>query len=155
MKLRHVAHTPEETETFGARLAQFAPTDHLSALIVYLTGDLGAGKTTWARGFLRQRGCTVAVKSPTYTLLESYDLPDLSVVHLDLYRLQSPSELDALGLRDMDRAGTIWLIEWPERGAGSLPQPDVSITLEAGEAAHVLTTVSYSQAGEAWLRRAS
>jgi tRNA threonylcarbamoyladenosine biosynthesis protein TsaE len=155
VKLRHVAHTPEETATFGARLAQSAPTDHLSALIVYLTGDLGAGKTTLARGFLRQRGCTTAVKSPTYTLLESYDLPDLAVVHLDLYRLQSSSELDALGLRDMDRAGTVWLIEWPERGAGSLPQPDLSIILEAGEASHVLTAVSYSQAGEAWLRRAS
>jgi tRNA threonylcarbamoyladenosine biosynthesis protein TsaE len=152
--LRYVANTPQDTETFGARLAQSVPTHPSSALIVYLTGNLGAGKTTLARGFLRQLGFAGAVKSPTYTLLESYNLRDLTVVHLDLYRLQEPSELDALGLRDMDRAATVWLIEWPERAARRLPEPDVSIAFEAGDAAHVLTAVSYSQSGTAWLAKA-
>lgn len=154
MKLRYVARIPEDTETFGARLAQAVPTPLGRALIVYLTGDLGAGKTTLARGFLRQRGFAGAVKSPTYTLLESYELPDLTVVHLDLYRLEEPTELDALGLRDMDRAGTVWLIEWPERAARRLPEPDVSIAFEAGDTTHVLTAVSYSQSGTAWLAKA-
>lgn len=154
MKLRYVATTPEETETFGAHLARSVPTHAGGALIIYLTGDLGAGKTTLARGFLRQRGRTGPVKSPTYTLLESYDFPDLAVVHLDLYRLQEPSELDALGLRDMDRAGTVWLVEWPERGAGRLPRPDITVCLEPGEAAHVLTALSHSDIGAAWLAEA-
>jgi tRNA threonylcarbamoyladenosine biosynthesis protein TsaE len=154
MTIRITAATPEETETFGARLARAAPLGSTSAVIVHLTGDLGAGKTTLARGFLKQRGYEGAVKSPTYTLFETYDLPDLSVVHLDLYRLQEPSELDALGLRDMDRPRTVWLIEWPDRGAGRLPAADISVALEAGDTAHVLTAVAHSKAGAAWLAEA-
>jgi tRNA threonylcarbamoyladenosine biosynthesis protein TsaE len=155
MTIRILAATPEDTETFGARLARVAPLDLPSALIVHLTGDLGAGKTTLARGFLKQRGHSGTVKSPTYTLFETYDFPDLSVVHLDLYRLQEPSELDALGLRDMDRPATVWLIEWPDRGAGRLPAADLAIALEAGDAAHVLTAVAHSAIGAAWLSKAS
>jgi tRNA threonylcarbamoyladenosine biosynthesis protein TsaE len=152
---RFVAATPEDTETFGARLARSVPLDSQSALIVHLTGDLGAGKTTFARGFLKQRGVEGPVKSPTYTLFETYELPDLTVVHLDLYRLQEPSELDALGLRDMDRPETVWLIEWPDRGAGRLPGADLAVALEAGESAHVLTAVAHSDIGRAWLAKAS
>jgi tRNA threonylcarbamoyladenosine biosynthesis protein TsaE len=155
VNLRFVAATPEETETFGARLARSVPLGSRSALIVHLTGDLGAGKTTFARGFLKQRGVDGPVKSPTYTLFETYELPDLTVVHLDLYRLQEPSELDALGLRDMDRPGTVWLVEWPDRGAGRLPGADLAIALEAGESAHVLTAVAHSDIGRAWLTKAS
>jgi len=151
MSFRITAATPEDTETFGAHLARVVPLDSTSAVVVYLTGDLGAGKTTLARGFLKQRGYSGSVKSPTYTLFETYDLPDLSVVHLDLYRLHEPSELDALGLRDMDRPHTVWLVEWPDRGAGRLPQADLIIALEAGEAAHELTAVAHSPVGEAWL----
>jgi tRNA threonylcarbamoyladenosine biosynthesis protein TsaE len=124
-------------------------------LVVYLSGDLGAGKTTLVRGFLRAKGFTGSVKSPTYTLVESYNLTDSTVVHLDLYRLREPSELDALGLRDMDRPGHIWLIEWPERGEGRLPPADLSITLEVEPGAHVLNAVSHSQAGAKWLTRVS
>jgi tRNA threonylcarbamoyladenosine biosynthesis protein TsaE len=155
MTIRVITATPEDTETFGARLARVVPRNSASALIVHLTGDLGAGKTTLARGFMKQLGHQGAVKSPTYTLFETYDLPDLSVVHLDLYRLQEPSELDALGLRDMDRPGSVWLIEWPDRGAGRLPDPDITVALEPGDAAHVLTAVAHSEAGAAWLAAAS
>ena len=151
MSIRITASTPEETETFGARLARVVPRHLTSALIVHLTGDLGAGKTTLARGFLKQLGHEGTVKSPTYTLFETYELRDLSVVHLDLYRLQEPSELDALGLRDMDRPRTVWLVEWPDRGAGRLPAADLSVALEAGESAHVLTAVAHSKVGAAWL----
>jgi len=155
MTLRVIAATPEDTETFGARLARTAPSDLKSALIVHLSGDLGAGKTTLARGFVRARGFDGLVKSPTYTLFEIYVVPYLSVVHLDLYRLQEPSELDALGLRDMDRPATVWLVEWPERGAGHMPPADISISLEAGADAHRLTAVAHSAIGAAWLAAAS
>lgn len=98
--------------------------------IVYLRGDLGAGKTTLVRGLLRGLGYQGAVRSPTYTLIEPYDAVDPPVVHLDLYRLADPEELDYLGLRDLlERPGLI-LIEWPERGAGALPPADLELLIE-------------------------
>lgn len=102
--------------------------------IVYLRGDLGAGKTTLVRGLLRGLGYQGAVRSPTYTLIEPYDDVEPPVVHLDLYRLADPEELDYLGLRDLlERPGLI-LIEWPERGAGALPPADLEVMIEhAGE----------------------
>ncbi len=102
--------------------------------IVYLRGDLGAGKTTLVRGLLRGLGYQGAVRSPTYTLIEPYDAIEPAVVHLDLYRLADPEELDYLGLRDLlERPGLI-LIEWPERGTGALPPADLEVMIEhAGE----------------------
>lgn len=98
-------------------------------LVVFLRGDLGAGKTTLARGVLRALGYAGRVKSPTYTLVESYDLDRVTVHHLDLYRLGDPSELDALGIREMLDPTAIMLIEWPERGHGWLPTPDIDVAL--------------------------
>jgi tRNA threonylcarbamoyladenosine biosynthesis protein TsaE len=97
--------------------------------IIYLRGDLGAGKTTLVRGLLRGLGHRGAVRSPTYTLIEPYDELTPRVYHLDLYRLGDPEELDYLGLRDLLTGDTLLLIEWPERGLGTLPTPDLELRI--------------------------
>jgi tRNA threonylcarbamoyladenosine biosynthesis protein TsaE len=99
------------------------------ALLVTLQGDLGTGKTTLVRGLLRGRGYQGPVRSPTFTLVEPYDVVDGRVYHLDLYRLGDGEELEYLGLRDMLAEPALLLIEWPERGAGWLPVPAVRIEL--------------------------
>lgn len=128
-----------ELEVAG-EAAQLRLGGHLAELlrayrgILYLRGDLGAGKTTLVRGLLRGLGYQGAVRSPTYTLIEPYDSVEPPVVHLDLYRLADPEELEYLGLRDLlERPGLI-LVEWPERGFGALPPADLELRIEhAGE----------------------
>jgi tRNA threonylcarbamoyladenosine biosynthesis protein TsaE len=120
--------------------------------VVFLSGELGAGKTTLARGFLHACGVSGAVRSPTYTLVELYALQGLTIVHADLYRLQDPAELDTLGLRDWARPGYLWLLEWPERGAGHLPAPDLTIQLTIGPQAHALDLAAHSDLGKVWLQ---
>jgi tRNA threonylcarbamoyl adenosine modification protein YjeE len=148
--LRILAKTTEETEAFGARLAAARPPGNAQATI-YLSGDLGAGKTTLARGFLRACGITSAVRSPTYTLVEVYETPAVSVVHLDLYRLIDANELEPLGLREWARPGYVWLVEWPERAEDRLPFPDLSAVLTGGESAHEINVEPRSALGESWL----
>lgn len=97
--------------------------------IVHLVGDLGAGKTTFARALLQALGVGDRVKSPTYSLIESYTAGQLDIHHLDLYRIADPGELEWLGLEDLWKAGSLVLVEWPERGRGALPEPDVTIEL--------------------------
>jgi tRNA threonylcarbamoyladenosine biosynthesis protein TsaE len=143
--------TAEETEAFGARLARARPAQGDPFAVVYLAGDLGAGKTTLTRGFLRALGVSGAVRSPTYTLVEAYETAGLTAVHLDLYRLSDPAELDNLGLREWARAGHVWLVEWPERGADRLPRPDLVVTLTAGSGAHDIEVRDVSSLGGAWL----
>jgi tRNA threonylcarbamoyladenosine biosynthesis protein TsaE len=143
--------TAEETEAFGARLARARPDRDNALAVIYLTGDLGAGKTTLTRGFLRAQGVQGAVRSPTYTLVEAYEAEGLTTLHLDLYRLNDPCELDNLGLREWARAGHLWLIEWPERGAQLLPDADLILTLTAGEAGHDIEVAAATPLGAAWL----
>ncbi len=97
---------------------------------VFLQGDLGSGKTTLTRALLRAGGWPGPVKSPTFTLVETYPLPDMTVYHFDLYRLESPAELEDIGIRDYFDAGALCLIEWPERGLGVLPEADLVLQLD-------------------------
>ena len=151
--MRTHAHTAQDTEDFGGRLATSRSPKDTALAVLYLTGELGAGKTTFARGFLRALGVQEAVPSPTYTLLELYPVGALTVVHVDLYRMRDAAELESLGLREWARTGHVWLIEWPERGGTRLPPADLTVTFAAGEAGHDIEVGACSRLGESWLGR--
>ncbi|MGH8299113.1 MAG: tRNA (adenosine(37)-N6)-threonylcarbamoyltransferase complex ATPase subunit type 1 TsaE [Steroidobacteraceae bacterium] len=146
--------TPEETEALGARLADARPATLEQPAILYLTGELGAGKTTLVRGFVRACGVAAPVRSPTYTLVSLHEAGALTLVHLDLYRLREPGELEHLGLREWARPGSLWLIEWPERAGGLLPPPDLTVRLAAAPDAHQASVSAQTATGGRWLERA-
>lgn len=152
--MRTHARTAEDTEDLGRRLARARPAADALA-VLYLRGELGAGKTTFARGFLRALGMADAVPSPTYTLLELYPAGALTVVHVDLFRVRDAAELESLGLREWARPGHVWLIEWPERGGTRLPPADLTLAFAAGAAGHDIEMGARSALGEGWLARLS
>ena len=137
------------TEALARELARSAP----ARAVVFLEGDLGAGKSTLARAWLRALGVTGAIRSPTYTLVERYPLPDGEAVHLDLYRLAGAAELDFLGLDELAGTARLWLVEWPGRGQGGLPAPDLWIRLAVRGAGRQARLEAASAAGRDWLAR--
>jgi tRNA threonylcarbamoyladenosine biosynthesis protein TsaE len=138
--------TPESTDRIAASFARTRP----SRAIVHLRGDLGAGKSTFARAMLRTLGVQGAIRSPTYTLVERYPLDDGGdAVHLDLYRIGDPGELEFLGLDAGE--GSLWLVEWPERGGSHLPPPDLDIALALEGDGRSLDAVAGSAVGDEWL----
>jgi len=144
-------HLPslEAQMTFGALLGQTAP----RSALVRLEGDLGAGKTTLARGVLRGLGYGGTVRSPTYTLMEPYEAGGRHCVHFDLYRLADPEELEFLGLRDLLADDNLILVEWPERGEGVLPTGDLLIHLNYQRQGREIKLLPQNEPGEAWLAR--
>jgi tRNA threonylcarbamoyladenosine biosynthesis protein TsaE len=133
----------DETEDLGGELLGSKPAPKSPCRVITLSGDLGAGKSTFARGALRALGATGPLKSPSYTLLELYELPPVNVVHLDLYRLRDPGELENLGLADYYRPGYLWLIEWPERGAGRLPIADLGFVFSFANDGHRIERIEF------------
>ncbi len=121
--------------------------------VIQLEGDLGAGKTTFARALLSALGVGERIKSPTYSLIESYQVADKSMHHLDLYRISDPDELEWLGLADLLGSTSLVLIEWPERGLGAIPPADLRLRLDhADESRDVMATAETAR-GLEWLRR--
>jgi tRNA threonylcarbamoyladenosine biosynthesis protein TsaE len=137
----------EQTEQLGRLLAQLLP----APAVIYLSGELGAGKTTFSRGFIQACGHRGAVKSPTYTLIEPYELATVKVYHLDLYRLNDPTELEFLGLEDLLAEGGVCLIEWPERASPYLPPPDLTISLSHVDGARRARLTAHQPRAEGWL----
>ncbi len=135
----------EATAAWAAHLAASLP----PSLMVALEGDLGAGKTTLVRALLRSLGYQGVVPSPTYTLLESYELPDRRIHHLDLYRLADPEELEFIGLRDLLAEDAVVFVEWPSQGGGVLPAMDLTLSLAGADQARRLTVEPSSAAGQA------
>jgi tRNA threonylcarbamoyladenosine biosynthesis protein TsaE len=131
---------------FGARIARVTQGHGL----IFLEGNLGMGKTTLSRGIIRGLGHVGAVKSPTFTLVEPYEIGDLRAFHFDLYRLVDPEELEFLGIRDYFDDDAMCLIEWPDKGAGFLPKPDLTITISPQDSGRSLKILSQGSRGEAW-----
>jgi len=145
---RWLTRSAAETEALGARLLGVPPAPGAPCRVVELSGELGSGKSTFARGVLRELGATGAIKSPSYTLLELYELPGVRAVHLDLYRLNDPDELEHLGLADYHEPGFLWLVEWPERAAGRLPSADLGFVFSMEADGHVIERIESSTANK-------
>jgi len=134
-------------EELAAQIAQFTP----AGTVIYLQGDLGAGKTTFVRGFLHGLGYKGVVKSPTYTLVEPYNINNKSIYHFDLYRLADPDELEYAGGRDYFDDESICLVEWPEKAEGFLPQADIQCKLSYENEGRRAELIAHTRTGESVL----
>jgi tRNA threonylcarbamoyladenosine biosynthesis protein TsaE len=137
------------TDALGAALAKSRP----ERGVVHLVGDLGAGKSTLARALLRALGVQGTIRSPTYTLVERYPLAEGEAAHLDLYRLADASELDFLALDELESSASLWLVEWPERGAGHLPPADLVLRLAVRGSGREALLEPAGSVGAGWLER--
>lgn len=130
--LQRLIESESAMEALGAALAR-----RLSgACVVFLTGDLGAGKTTLVRGLLHELGHRGVVTSPTFTLMETYPVAGQTLVHIDLYRLEDPTELEQLAIRDYLDEQSVLLVEWADRARGSLPAPDCEVHITVNQEGH-------------------
>ena len=139
--------TEADTLALGARLASAL----VAGMVVYLSGELGAGKTTLARGVLRGLGYAGPVKSPTFTLVEAYKLSRLYLYHFDFYRFESPKELDEAGLRECFDTHAVCLVEWPEKAGAKLPAADLTIELHVAGSSRRVEVFAATEAGKACL----
>lgn len=144
---------PDEAATLA--LGRALAAEARGGRVLYLHGDLGAGKTTLTRGLLRGLGWTAAVKSPTYTLVELYELSSLNLYHFDLYRFNDPTEWLTAGLADSLDEHALAILEWPERALAFLPKPDLEIRLDTAGSGRTATIEAHSASGEQWLRSLS
>ena len=148
--LNLVLKNEEATQQFSEQLAQCSEgINH--AIVIYLKGDLGAGKTTLARGFVQYFGFD-RVKSPTYSLVESYQNNNINIHHFDCYRLSDPEELDYIGIRDYLGPNHIQLIEWPELGKGAIAEADMTIALQGDDNQRELLIAAHTPIGKQLLQ---
>jgi tRNA threonylcarbamoyladenosine biosynthesis protein TsaE len=138
-----------DTLAIGAEFAQGLQ----PGMVIYLSGDLGAGKTTLARGMLRGLGYGGKVKSPTFTLVELYKVSSLYLYHFDFYRIDDPQELADAGFRDYFNADSVCLIEWPEKAAAGLPVADVTISMRVEDSGRRLEIFADTEAGRRCVER--
>lgn len=156
-QLEYVLPDEAATVAMGENIAKIVLQQHTlqqnqQSLVVFLNGDLGAGKTTLTRGFVRAMGHKGNVKSPTYTLVEPYELPPWQVYHFDLYRLSDPEELEYMGIRDYFSDHCCCFIEWPEKGAGVLANADIIINIVYQDEQRLIEFVSCTSRGEGVLQ---
>ena len=144
MEFKRLVQNEDETHQLAGVLAKLLAAKG----VVYLRGDLGAGKTTFCRGILREYGYSGAVKSPTFTLVEPYDLQWGHVFHFDLYRIADPEELEFLGVEDYLQGGHLCLVEWPERGKDFLPNADLIVEILVRETQREFRIVANSELGK-------
>ena len=145
---RHLAAEPDTLALGAALAASVRP-----GMVVYLSGDLGAGKTTFARGLLAGLGVTGRVKSPTYTLVEPYTISSLYLYHFDFYRLINPNEWVEAGFRDYFNEQAVCLVEWPDKAGGQLPPADLAIDMAVASNGRSITISANTEAGRNCLMR--
>jgi tRNA threonylcarbamoyladenosine biosynthesis protein TsaE len=136
----------QETQELGRKLAQCCSAFQ-SSCIIYLIGDLGAGKTTLAQSFIGYFGFA-KVKSPTYTLVESYQNDIIDIHHFDCYRLSDPEELEYIGIREYLKPNSLQLIEWPELGKGAIAHSDLSINISGSREIRTINITSQTEIGK-------